>query len=115
MSMLTNPKRLVITTVPKSAIKKESGVTTIRLPPEVDVKSNKMINNSQNGRISPLVKMPIPKNNQPEKRIYIHVAPEMPKIKDELKEKSEENETGPPVRKRQRLDHLSFEQKLMRR
>lgn len=112
MSSLTSPKRLVIATVPKSSIKNSSGVTTIRLP-EIEGKSTRPSNRSGQ---RPL-KVALPRHDtKAEKRIFIHVAPEID-IKQEDDEVifDDEVKSNGPVRKRQRLDHLSFEQKLLRR
>jgi len=111
-SSLESPKRLVIATVPKSSIKNSSGVTTIRLP-EIEAKAAAK---SLNKTVRPL-KVALPRQHtRPEKRIFIHVAPEAD-IKQEDDEIifDDEVKSNGPVRKRQRLDHLSFEQKLLRR
>jgi len=112
MSSITSPKRLVIATVPKSSIKNSSGVTTIRLP-EIEGKSNK----TPNKNVQRPLKVALPRQDtKPEKRIFIHVAPEIDiKKEDDEVIFDDEVKSNGPVRKRQRLDHLSFEQKLLRR
>jgi len=109
MSSSLSPKRLVIATVPKSSIKNSSGVTTIRLPEGTSTRPS--------DKHRPL-KVALPRNDaKPEKRIFIHVAPEIDIKKEEDDEVifDDEVKSNGPVRKRQRLDHLSFEQKLLRR
>lgn len=112
MTSQVSPKRLVIATVPKSSIKSDAGVTTIRLP-EMHGKSSRAKLSQGNS-----LKMPLPRRNPKpgEKRIFIHVAPDH--IKEEPEEivlDDEPTQRNGPARKRQRLDHLSFEQKLLRR
>jgi len=111
-SSLTSPKRLVIATVPKSSIKNSSGVTTIRLP-EIEGKSSKPSSRT----VQRPLKVALPRHDtKPEKRIFIHVAPEIDiKKEDDEVIFDDEVKSNGPVRKRQRLDHLSFEQKLLRR